>query len=216
MRRCCPASGENRTGTAFGRGRFPACGAGQGNRGLAAGLDRRQTHPARVAALLRLLALWAGRRPQGGARAPGSRVAVHDGRYVHVRSDCIERAWTDANQRSRTDSALRDGEPMLWNLRMKAAESGIWKSTELRRRLADAGLEISAGKMSALWTGTPTTVRLDDLDVICAVLDCKPTDLLICEPDKVAAHRPASPRRTTNRASAGGAATGRPRPAPPA
>ena len=37
-----------------------------------------------------------------------------------------------------------------------AAERGIWKSTEMRRMLADAGLEISAGKMSGLWTGTPT------------------------------------------------------------
>jgi DNA-binding Xre family transcriptional regulator len=77
-----------------------------------------------------------------------------------------------------------------WNLRMKAAEQGIWKSTELRRQLAEAGLVISAGKMSALWTGTPTTIRLDDLDVICAVLACTPADLLVCEPDKVAARRP--------------------------
>jgi DNA-binding Xre family transcriptional regulator len=73
---------------------------------------------------------------------------------------------------------------------MKAAEAGIWKSAELRRRLAEAGLEISAGKMSGLWTGNPTTVRLDDLDIICAVLECTPSDLLICEPDKVAARRP--------------------------
>ena len=54
------------------------------------------------------------------------------------------------------------------------SRAGIWKSTEMRRRLADVGLEISAGKMSALWTGTPTTIRLDDLDVICAVLECSP------------------------------------------
>ncbi|WP_420181238.1 helix-turn-helix domain-containing protein [Paenarthrobacter sp. TA1.8] len=79
---------------------------------------------------------------------------------------------------------------MRWNLRMVAAERGIWKSTELRRRLADAGLEISTGKMSGLWTGTPTTIRLEDLDVICAVLNCSPTELLICEPEKVAAARP--------------------------
>jgi putative transcriptional regulator len=78
-----------------------------------------------------------------------------------------------------------------WNLRMKAAEAGIWKSTELRRRLAEAGLEISAGKMSALWTSTPTTIRLDDLDIICAVLNTSPDELLIREPDKVAARRPA-------------------------
>jgi len=79
---------------------------------------------------------------------------------------------------------------MRWNLRMKAAEAGIWKSTEMRRRLADAGLEISAGKMSGLWTGTPTTLRLDDLDVICSVLGCTPSDLLVCEPDAVAARKP--------------------------
>jgi len=78
---------------------------------------------------------------------------------------------------------------MQWNLRMKAAERGIWKSVELRRLLSDAGLDVSAGKMSMLWTTTPTTIRLEDLDVICAVLECTPTDLLITEPDKVAARR---------------------------
>lgn len=79
---------------------------------------------------------------------------------------------------------------MRWNLRMRAAERGIWRSTEMRRRLAEAGLQISAGKMSALWTGTPVTIRLDDLDVICAVLDCTPADLMTCEPEKVTARRP--------------------------
>lgn len=79
---------------------------------------------------------------------------------------------------------------MRWNLRLTAAEQGIWTSTELRRRLADSGLEISAGKMSALWTGTPTTIRLEDLDVICSVLGCTPAQLLIPEPDKVAARAP--------------------------
>ena len=80
---------------------------------------------------------------------------------------------------------------MQWNLRMAAAERGIWRSTDLRRMLADAGLEISAGKMSALWTGTPTTIRLEDLDVICEVLDCETSKLLIREPAKVAALRTA-------------------------
>ncbi|MEW6470675.1 MAG: helix-turn-helix transcriptional regulator [Actinomycetota bacterium] len=88
---------------------------------------------------------------------------------------------------------------MRWNLRMKAAEQGIWKSTELRRKLAAAGLEISAGKMSGWWTGTPNTIRLDDLDVICHVLGCEPSALLIPEPDKVEAHRP----RKANSAEAG-------------
>jgi len=84
---------------------------------------------------------------------------------------------------------------MKWNLRVQAAERGIWKSAELRRMLAEAGLEISQGKMSGLWTGTPTTIRLDDLDVICHVLACKPTDLLVPEPEKVQARKPGARRR---------------------
>jgi putative transcriptional regulator len=79
---------------------------------------------------------------------------------------------------------------MQWNMRLKAAERGIWKSSEMRRLLADAGLELSAGKMSAMWAGTPTTIRLDDLDVICTVLECDAAALLIREPEKVAARRP--------------------------
>jgi DNA-binding Xre family transcriptional regulator len=104
---------------------------------------------------------------------------------------------------------------MRWNMRMKAAEAGIWKSTEMRRLLADAGLEISAGKMSALWTGTPTTVRLDDLDVICAVLGCTPADLLICEPEMVAARRPAKKATASSAAPVRQAKPGRRRSAPP-
>ena len=34
-------------------------------------------------------------------------------------------------------------------------------------------------------------MRLDELDVLCAVLDCTPDDLMTLEPHKVAARRPA-------------------------
>lgn len=91
--------------------------------------------------------------------------------------------------RDRHQLTWRKGKAMRWNLRLRAAEKGIWKSAEMRRLLAEAGLEISAGKMSTLWAGHPTTIRLDDLDVICAVLDSSPADLLICEPEKVSARR---------------------------
>ena len=105
---------------------------------------------------------------------------------------------------------------MRWNLRMTAAERGIWKSTELRRRLAEAGLEISAGKMSALWTGTPTMVRLDDLDVICVVLQCAPEDLLKPEPDKVAARRPSQVKSATGSEGEGDHTAARTQPDPAA
>jgi DNA-binding Xre family transcriptional regulator len=74
---------------------------------------------------------------------------------------------------------------MRWNLRLAAANRGIWKASELQRQLAEHGLVISAGKMSGLWSGNPASVKLDDLDVICAVLGCGIEEVLIPEPDKV-------------------------------
>ena len=80
---------------------------------------------------------------------------------------------------------------MRWNLRLAAAQRDIWKASELQRMLADAGLVISAGKMSNLWSGQPVTIRLDDLEVICEVLGCEPGDLLIREPGKIRRDEPA-------------------------
>lgn len=79
---------------------------------------------------------------------------------------------------------------MKWNLRLAAANRGIWKASELQRMLAEAGLVISAGKMSGLWSGNPASIKLDDLDIICAVLGCGVEELLITEPATIT--RPAS------------------------
>jgi DNA-binding Xre family transcriptional regulator len=79
---------------------------------------------------------------------------------------------------------------MKWNLRLAAANRGIWKASELQRMLAGAGLVISAGKMSGLWSGTPASIKLSDLEVICAVLGCGAGELLIAEPGRLA--QPAS------------------------
>lgn len=73
---------------------------------------------------------------------------------------------------------------MKWNLRLAAANRGIWKASELQRMLAEAGLKISAGKMSGLWSGCPASIKLSDLDVICAVVGCGVEELLIPEPGK--------------------------------
>lgn len=74
---------------------------------------------------------------------------------------------------------------MKWNLRLAAANRGIWKASELQHMLAEHGLVISAGKMSGLWSGLPASVKLDELDVICVVLGCEVGELLIPEPDTV-------------------------------
>jgi len=72
-----------------------------------------------------------------------------------------------------------------WNLRLAAANRGIWKASQLQRMLADHGLAISAGKMSGLWSGDPASIKLSDLDVICAVLGCGVEELLIPQPELV-------------------------------
>ena len=79
---------------------------------------------------------------------------------------------------------------MKWNLRLTTANRGIWKASELQRMLAGRGLVISAGKMSGLWSGNPNAIELHDLDVFCAVLGCGIDELLIPEPETVAAPRP--------------------------
>jgi DNA-binding Xre family transcriptional regulator len=71
---------------------------------------------------------------------------------------------------------------MQWNLRMVAAQRGIWRAADLRRLLGEAGLELSGGKMSHLWSGQPISIRLDDLDVLCQVLDCEVVELLVRDP----------------------------------
>jgi putative transcriptional regulator len=103
---------------------------------------------------------------------------------------------------------------MQWNLRMVAAQRGVWRASDLRRLLGEAGLEISTGKMSHLWAGQPISVRLDDLEVICQVLDCQPGELLVRDPAVTAT-------ATTGTKSAAAASSIRPaprrgqRPAPP-
>ncbi|MGH2689571.1 MAG: helix-turn-helix domain-containing protein [Actinomycetota bacterium] len=86
---------------------------------------------------------------------------------------------------------------MKWNLRLAAANRGIWKASELQRLLAERGLVISAGKMSGLWSGHPASIKLDDLDVVCAVLGCTPDELLVPEPQRVAAPAKSGPKQTT-------------------
>jgi DNA-binding Xre family transcriptional regulator len=90
-----------------------------------------------------------------------------------------------------------------WELRLAAANRGIWKASELQRMLAEAGLVISAGKMSGLWSGRPASIKLDDLDVLCAVVGCGVEELLIAEPARIgrpAGDQPGQPAAASPRA----------------
>ncbi|MFJ2959735.1 helix-turn-helix domain-containing protein [Streptomyces sp. NPDC087270] len=71
---------------------------------------------------------------------------------------------------------------MKWNLRMVAAQRDLWRPTELLEAFKTVGFTPSLSKVAAMWSGTPVTVRLDDLDKICAVPNCTVGDLLQAEP----------------------------------
>jgi len=91
--------------------------------------------------------------------------------YVHVHRTHVEDAWVAGQQACRRP--VEGAEQLKVEPAAGRGESGHWKASELQRMLAERGLVISAGKMSGLWSGQPASVKLDDLDVICAVLDCR-------------------------------------------
>ena len=68
----------------------------------------------------------------------------------HVHATHIEDAWITGQQRG---CPAERTVVVKWNLRLAAANRGIWKASELQRMLAEAGLVIRAGKMSGLWVG---------------------------------------------------------------
>ena len=71
---------------------------------------------------------------------------------------------------------------MKWNLRWAAAKRDIWRPSDLLAAFEQVGFTPSLSKVAALWSGKPISVRLDDLDRMCAALGCTIADLLEAEP----------------------------------
>lgn len=65
---------------------------------------------------------------------------------------------------------------------MVAAQRDLWRPTEVLAAFQQVGFNPSLSKVAALWSGTPVTVRLEDLDKMCAALGCTVADLLQAEP----------------------------------
>ena len=71
---------------------------------------------------------------------------------------------------------------LKWNLRMVAAERGIWTGAELRRVLDErAGYRLSSASISELMRGTPRQLKVSTLAALCTALECQPGDLLTFE-----------------------------------
>ncbi|MYW00802.1 helix-turn-helix domain-containing protein, partial [Streptomyces sp. SID3343] len=78
---------------------------------------------------------------------------------------------------------------------MVAAQRDLWRPTEVLAAFRQVGFNPSLSKVAAMWSGTPVTVRLDDLDKMCAALDCTVADLLQAEPLAAGQAAPEAARR---------------------
>jgi hydroxypyruvate isomerase len=54
----------------------------------------------------------------------------------------------------------------------------IWRASDLMAACRAAGFAPTVSKVGALWSGAPSVLRLDDLDMLCAALHCTVADLL--------------------------------------
>ena len=92
-----------------------------------------------------------------------------------------------------------------WKLRMTAAQHEVWTGAQLRRLLAErAGLELSSASVSALFTKTPSQVKLATLAALCTALECSPDDLLEVDITPVTPRaKPAQPARQPPKAARG-------------
>jgi DNA-binding Xre family transcriptional regulator len=78
---------------------------------------------------------------------------------------------------------------------MVAAQRDLWRPTEVLAAFKEVGFSPSLSKVAAMWGGTPVTVRLDDLDRMCAALGCTVGELLQAEPLPSSAALPQSERQ---------------------
>jgi len=94
-----------------------------------------------------------------------------------------------------------------WTLRMAAAKREVWTGAELRRLLVErAGLELSAASVSALFSKTPSQLKLSTLAALCTALDCQPGELI--EVDTTPMKKtPAAAKTAPKRRSGGGSRT---------
>lgn len=65
-----------------------------------------------------------------------------------------------------------------WKLRLRLAENGIYKASELRPLLAERGVRLSDSQTWRLITGRPERLSLRVLAILCDLLACTPDALI--------------------------------------
>ncbi|RYG78809.1 XRE family transcriptional regulator [Yimella sp. RIT 621] len=68
---------------------------------------------------------------------------------------------------------------VTWNVRVLAAERGIWTAVDLHRRLLDEGVGISHPQANRVLRSVPIRLPIEQLAALCRILECTPNDLLL-------------------------------------
>ena len=67
---------------------------------------------------------------------------------------------------------------VVWNLRLRMAERGMFHTTDLVPLLAERGVQLSREQVFRLVTQTPQRLSMDILAALCDILQCSPNDLI--------------------------------------
>ncbi|WP_189316134.1 helix-turn-helix domain-containing protein [Streptomyces brasiliensis] len=91
---------------------------------------------------------------------------------------------------------------VVWHLRLRMAEKGMFQTSALVPLLAERGVHLSREQVFRLVTQPPQRLSMDTLAALCDILDCQPNDLLEVKVVKTAGETRSAqprPRRTTIR-----------------
>jgi DNA-binding Xre family transcriptional regulator len=67
---------------------------------------------------------------------------------------------------------------VVWHLRLRMAEKGMFQTSALVPMLAERGVDLSREQVFRLVTQPPQRLSVDTLAALCDILDCQPNDLL--------------------------------------
>ncbi|GIJ08433.1 helix-turn-helix domain-containing protein [Micromonospora andamanensis] len=67
---------------------------------------------------------------------------------------------------------------IVWHLRLRMAEKGLFQTSELVPLLAERGVQLSREQVYRLVTTPPQRLSMDILAALCDILDVTPNDLI--------------------------------------
>ena len=67
---------------------------------------------------------------------------------------------------------------IVWHLRLRMAEKGLFQTSDLVPLLAERGVQLSREQVYRLVTQPPQRLSLEVLAALCDGLDCQPNDLI--------------------------------------